>query len=210
MRKLVSLAICGLVALALPAVATDLTIGLRGFTVSMGHINGLIEEFEQDAELDLSPLLAGAGIEADVGIFAMGDRGSIGFGGRGLLVRETFRDVTITASLVGLFARAEFAFGKWMAHVDAGGHRGTYSFPAARIPGLSGWGAGLGGGVAYRLPLTERFALALDLGLAWLPVPEMSDADGQKYRGRGTPFMDFSGISASIKLTWLVPERSNE
>jgi hypothetical protein len=210
MRRLVAIALSGVLVCALPTLAADLAMGLSGFSVSMAHINTLIEEFDPDTELDLSPLRTGAGIEVSGTVLPIGDIGSIGVGGRGLLVREVSRDVSINASMIALFAQGKVALGRWMASVDAGACYGMFSFPTARLVSLSGFGVGLVGRAGYRLPVSERFALTFDLGLQWLSVPEMKDAVGQRYRGRGTPFMDFSGISASIGLTWVIPERSNE
>lgn len=210
MRKLVAIALSGVLVCALPTLAADLAMGLSGFSVSMAHINSLIEEFDVDAELGLAPLRTGAGVEVSGTILPIGEIGSLGVGGRGLLAREVSRDVSINASMIALFAQGTLALGRWRASVDAGVCHGMFSFPAARVVSLSGFGVGLVGRAGYRLPVSERFALAFDLGLQWLSIPEMKDAGGQRYRGRGTPFMDFSGISASIGLTWVVSERSNE
>jgi len=210
MTRLFMIALCGVLVFALPALSTDLAVSLSGFSVSMEHLNTLIEEFDPDTELGLSPLRTGASAEVSGTLLSLGDIGSIGLGGRGLLVREVSRDVSINASMIVLFAQGEVALGRWVAIIDAGACYGVFSFPAARLASLSGFGIGLVGRAGYRLPVSERFGLTFDLGLQWLSVPEMKDATGQRYRGRGTPFMDFSGISASIGLTWMIEERSNE
>jgi hypothetical protein len=210
MRKLIVVALALSVGLGLSTLAVDLTIGLGGFSVSMEHINGLIEGFEQDAELGLSPLRTGAGVEANAALLPIGGSGALGFGGRGLFVREASRGVSITASMFGLFAQGGVSLGRWLATADVGAYYGTYSFPASRVVDLGGWGIGLAGRLGYALPVSERLAIVLDLGLRWLPIQEMKDPSGQRFRGRGTPFMDFSGISASIGLAWGIPERSDE
>lgn len=210
MRKLAAITLSLALVCVLPVLATGVTIGLQGFSVSMEHINDLIEDFGDDGERGLSPLRTGAGCEISGSVLPIGGIGSLGLGGRVLFARVTSGDTTVATSMLGLFARTALTLGRWIAQIDAGVYRGTYSFPAVRAVDLSGWGAGLAGTVGYALPLSERFALAFDLGLRWLPIQEMRDPAGQKYRGRGTPFMDFSGISASIGLTWMVPERRDE
>jgi len=203
MRKL---CIVTLVVLAgcIPAftAAAGPSAGVSGFTVSMGHVNELIRSFGQDSQVEIEELRVGIGMNAAVDILSLGDMWSFAVGGKGLFARESSRDVTVSSSLIGLFARATFSLGRLQADLDLGAHRGALSFPDARLLGLSGWGAGLALRVGYGLPITDRLGVTASLGLQWLPVMEMRDGAGQKYRGRGTPFVDFSGIAGSIALNW--------
>jgi hypothetical protein len=207
MKRLAVIAlIIGLAAPSL-AIGADVHIGLSGHSVAMGHVNELIETFEVDAGVALSPLRVAAGIEATAPVFSLGRIGTLAAGARYLMARTASRDASAAASLLGLLVRAQFGFGNWTATLDVIGSRGTFSFAEARFVGLSGLGAGLGGSISYRLGLTDRLGITAGVAAQWMAFNEMRDSGGQKYRGRGTPFVDFSGISASIGLTWSLPER---
>lgn len=178
------------------------SVALNGFSVAMEHVNGLIDAYGQDTGTDVESLRVGIGVEADVEVMSFGASTAVSVGGRSLFVRESSRDITVSASLIGLYARAAVTLKRWAFAADLGGHRGAFSFPSARLVGLAGWGGGIGASVGYGIPVTDRIGLRLALGLRWLPVYEMEDGAGQKYRGRGTPFVDFSGIAVSMALSW--------
>jgi len=199
--------LCGFVLGLVVASSALLAIGaasveLGAFTVVMKHVNELVESFEQDAGTDIGRLSVGMGVEADIDVLSIGPATSVAVGGRALFSRQASRDIEVEASLLGLYARGRLAWGRLAVAVDVGGHRGAFSFAEARLVGLSGWGGGVGARVEYGLPVLDRFEVRASVGLRWLPVYEMKDVAGQKYRGRGTAFMDFSGIVASMALNW--------
>lgn len=202
MNRTGSIAIAGLLLLGLSLGASALSAELLGFSVAMGHINELVDGFNLDSEVELGALRAGAGIELAGDVATIGSAVSLGVGGRGLLSRVSERDVAATALLFGVFGRGTYALGRWFASGDLGAYLGSFSFPSARLTGLRGVGLGLGGRIGYALPFTDRLGLDIQLGLEWMPIQQMTDAAGQKYRGRGTPFMDFSGLSVSIGVIW--------
>jgi hypothetical protein len=201
MRRLVVLAVCVVLG-GVATSASDVTVALFGFASSMEHVNTLIEEYEVGVDQDLGEMHTGAGAELGMGLVSFLRTGRIGWGGRGVLARLSTRDASIRSSLIGVYVKAEQSFGRWVAGADVGAYWGAFSFPQARFVGLTGWGPGVTGSVAYRLPLLSHIAFGADVRLQWLPIVEMKDAEGQRYRGRGTPFLDFSGVSASIELTW--------
>jgi hypothetical protein len=202
MRRMKTIVTAAALLLGLSAGASGFSGEIVGLSVAMGHVNELIDGYNADADVELATLRAGVGVEVAGDLAIVGSAITLGAGGRGLLARTTKRDVSLTASLVGLFARGAYAAGPWRASADVGAYFGSLSFPSARLVGLRGLGVGLAGRIGYVLPVTSALGFDIHVGLEWLPVQEMTDSAGQKYRGRGTPFMDFSGLSASIGVIW--------
>lgn len=201
MRKLGILIIL-MVCWASTASALEVGGGLAGFFARMDYLNTLIDLFETDNDLVLPEIHTGWGLKMDIPLFSFIESGWIGLGGRGLVARATTRDISIQDSLLGLYAWGNYRIGSWRLAVDVGGYRGGFSFPAARYVELVGWGGGITGSISYTAICVWGFSLGSTLSLQWLPIYEMHDGVGQRYRGRGTPFLDFSGVSVSIDLIW--------
>ena len=182
--------------------ATQIEWDLVGFASPMANVNSLIDQFELFADLQLPEMHTGVGLTITAPLLSFLERGRAGVGIRGLATRMTSRDVSVRASLIGLCGMVDYRIGDWSLGIDLGAYRGGFSFLAARYVGLFGWGGGAVARVGYDYVLTSHITIDLDIALQWLPVYEMRDSDGQRYRGRGTPFLDFSGISASIGITW--------
>lgn len=204
MRKLVIL-IVFMISWAVPSSALEVEGGLVGFYARMDHTNDLIDLFEVDGDLVLPEIHTGWGVRGDVPLFSFLGTGRIGLGGKGLAARAATRDISIQASLLGFYGWADYRIGNWRFAVDVGGYRGGFSFPAARYVELVGWGGGIAGSVSYMAISAWNFSLGSTLSMQWLPINEMHDVAGQRYRERGAPFLDFSGISVSIDLGWSTP-----
>lgn len=204
MRKLVVLIIF-MMSWAVTSSALEMEGGLVGFYAPMDYTNTLIDLFETDTDLVLPEIHIGWGLRGDVPLFSFLENGRLGLGGRGLAARTGARDVSVQSSLLGLYGWADYRIGNWRFAVDVGGYRGGFSFPAARYVELVGWGGGIVGNISYRAISAWNFSLGSTLSMQWLPINEMQDGSGQRYRGRGTPFLDFSGISVSIDLAWSTP-----
>ena len=184
------------------AYAVDLGGGPVGFFASMSHVNSLIDTLATDNMITLPALHVGWGMNMDVSLFSFMENMNTGLGMRYLNARTGARDVSIGASLAGLYAWTGYRMGAFHFAVDIGGYRGTFSFTAARYQNLVGWQAGATGSINYVAIATGHFSLGAAVSLQWLPIDEMHNDTGQKYRGRGAPFLDFSGISVSILLSW--------
>ena len=204
MRKLVVLIIF-MISWAVTSSALEVEGGLVGFYAPMDYTNALIDLFETDSDLVLPEIHAGWGLRGDVPLFSFLGNGRIGLGGRGLTARVGTRDISIQASLLGFYGWADYCIGNWRFAVDVGGYRGGFSFPAARYVELVGWGGGIAGSIGYLAISAWNFSLGATLSMQWLPINEMHNGSGQRYRERGTPFLDFSGVSVSIDLGWSTP-----
>ena len=204
MRKLVILIIF-MISWVVTSSALGVEGGLVGFYSPMDHTNTLIDLLETDADLVLPEIHTGWGLKGGVPLFSFLANARMGLGGRGLAARAATRDVSIQASLLGFYGWADYRIGNWRFAVDIGGYRGGFSFPAARYVELVGWGGGIAGSVSYMIIAAWNFSLGSTLSMQWLPINEMHDGSGQRYRERGTPFLDFSGISVSIDLGWSTP-----
>lgn len=201
MRKL-GVLIAIVVVLAVSAYAVDLGGGLVGFFASMVYPNSLIDTFATDNVLTIPGLHVGWGMNMNVSLFSFMENIDMGLGIRYLNARTGARDVSVGASLAGMYAWGGYRIGRWQLAIDAGGYRGSFSFAAARYQNLVGWNGGVTGSVSYFAIATGTFSLGSAVSLQWLPIGEMHDTTGQRYRGRGAPFLDFSGVSVSILFSW--------
>ncbi|MCX6094879.1 MAG: hypothetical protein NTY63_08690 [Candidatus Bipolaricaulota bacterium] len=196
------IALCLMMAVGIPVVAFEMEGGLSAFYAPFAYANGLLAAYEEEAGATIPDLGLGIGGDFRMPIASFSDRLRGGVGGRVLGARVSERETDAAASLVGGYAWCEYRLGSWRFQTDLGVYRGTFDFAEARYAGLGGWGLGVAGRAGYRVPLGKRLSLGVAAGLEWLPVWEMTDASGQTYRGRGTPFVDFSGVSVSIELSW--------
>lgn len=176
----------------------DVSIGYVG----LGHVNGLINDFADEYGADLSEMHVGVGGGLEIGAMRVLGAGEVTFGGRGLVSQQTGRDASVSASLLGLCLGLGYDTGRLRASVDVGAYRGALTFSEARYVDLVGWGPGVAAQGEVRILSRERLSATAGLSVRWLPIYEMEDSSGQTFRGRGTPFLDFSGISVSIGLQW--------
>jgi hypothetical protein len=185
------------------AYGVDLAGGPIGFFASMGSANSIIDSFAADNSLTIPALHLGLGIDMNASVFSFLQDLHMGLGIRYLSTSTgDAREASIVASLAGLYFWTGYQFGAFGFIVDVGGYRGVFSFPAARYESLAGWQGGLAGSVRYLAILTNHLSLRTGVSLQWLPIDEMQDRTGQRYRERGEPFLDFSGLSVSILLSW--------
>jgi len=190
--------------------AFGITIELEAGTVAMANVNALIDDFNEADVPELAHLNVGVGLGGAIPVYRFANFGILSVGARGTIARQSARDASIVATSLGLLARFDAAFGRWTGSGEFYAGRGQLDFAAERLAGLTGWGLGLGGSISYGFPVMKRLSATAAVGFRWHPISEMSDDSGQKYRGRGTPFVDFSGLSASIGMKWMVSERSDE
>jgi hypothetical protein len=185
------------------AYAVDLAAGPLGFFASMHNANSLIGSFAADNTITIPTLHLGWGMKMDASLFSPVQRLDIGLGMRYLsAITGDGREVSIEASLAGLCLWTGYQSGGFEFVADVGAYRGTFSFSAARYESLVGWQGGLTGSINYLAIAREHYSLKTAVSLQWLPIDEMHDTTGQRYRGRGESFLDFSGISVSILLSW--------
>ncbi|MCK5827881.1 hypothetical protein KAH43_05080, partial [Candidatus Bipolaricaulota bacterium] len=180
----------------------EVNLGVIGGYGAFGHVNELVVAFEADNNLSIPELHTEWGLRCDIPVWSPTESARVGLGIMGLGARTSSRDLVISSSLIGLNGSVDYQIGQLIAGIDLGAYRGTFSFPAGRIDDLSGWGVGIMGRVGYKGFTVGPFSLGATLSLQWLPIQEMTDASGQRYRGRGTAFLDFSGIAVSIDLGW--------
>jgi len=200
-RCLAILAACTLASFAVGAFSLNVELGIGG--AAMTYVNGLIGEHEaltHEGLRDLGPALTGR-IGAVLNPITSGIRPEIGLELATTSVRA--RDTTVNAAIVGGYAGLAYSIGGGHVSAAIDGYRGSFSFPAARYVDLAGWGVGVHGGVGYGIQLAgERLVLRLSLVAQWMPVWNLSDTEGLEYRGRGQPFLDFSGIGVSLGVEW--------
>jgi len=210
MRKATLLTLLCVIASSVTSFGLTLAGEAEVFLASMEHINSLIDSFDNETGTGLGPMRAGVGVTLGMPIIAYGDFATLSVGAEGLMARRSSSQTTAIASCIGVLAEVSMAFGPFRASADALICRGSFDFPGERLVGLSASGVGVRGSLGYTLQTAGRLVAELSLGYRHLPFTEMMDGAGHTYRGRGTPFMDFSGITASIGIEWMVSERSNE
>jgi len=184
-------------AAALP-VRIECTLSYAGF----GHVNGLIEEFAELNGSELSTLHVALGGGVSVGSITVLGPGSIVAGLRGGFAARSWREAEVSASVLGVCAGYEYVTGRFAGILDVGIYRGSFDFSEARYVRLAGWGPGIRVAADYKVLSRESLDLYIAASVQWLPVQAMSDPSGQTFRGRGTPFLDFSGISLSMGVEW--------
>lgn len=180
----------------------EVNLGILGGYGVFSNVNELVAIFENDNDLVLPDLHSVWGLKCDIPVLSPAESTRMGVGIMGLGARASSRDLVIASSLLGLNSWVDYQIGQLSAGIGIGACRGTFSFPEARLVDLSGWGVGIMGHVGHRGIEFGPFSLGATLLLQWLPIQEMSDGGGQRYRGRGTAFLDFSGIAVSIDLGW--------
>jgi hypothetical protein len=122
------------------------------------------------------------------------------FWGTGTSAQE--REVGARVSILGVGLGAEVRRDRWLMYAGLCGGRAAFSLPALDLVDLVGWGAGLELGGGFALAVSPKLSFVFRLGGQLLPVQEMKDARGQTYRGRGVPFVDYTGLAASIGVSW--------
>jgi len=175
---------------------------MYGLYSPMGNVNALVDQHEVATSTELPELHVGTGGAVRIGLLPVLGAGTAYVGGRGALYAMTERDTQLRTAHVGLVAGVSYSFGGWMAAADVGAYRGTFEFASARYPVLSGWTSGISSSVGYRLSITSSLSVGAAAVFQWIPFYRMTDREGQTYRGRGTPFVDFEGIGGSIHLVW--------
>ena len=201
MMQRLAVACCLLtLALAVSAAALEVEVGGLALVGPFANTNALLEQFEAEAGEALPELSFAGGCDLRLPLLRLSDRSRAGAGVRILGAGISKRDTNVAAMSIGAYAWGDYRFGPWNARADLGLCRGSFNFAAGRYVGLSGWGFGAAGEVVYWLPIGRFFAVGAAIGVQWLPIPQMADSGGRIYRGRGTPFVDFSGISFSIRV----------
>ncbi|MCK4393294.1 hypothetical protein KAX17_10360 [Candidatus Bipolaricaulota bacterium] len=198
-RLIVFMVIC--LAVSFLAGALGMRGGLLVSSVGMDQVNLLIANYNDANETELPALSLAWGGEVDVSFGELAGMIPL-VGGRGLSASSSAEGVTVSSSVIGVYAGGAFRFGPLEVSADVGAYRGGFSFPAARYENLSGWGAGIVGKATYSLRLTSALGLSLGLGFQWLTVPQVTDAEGGIYVPREGPFLDFSGLGLVIGLYW--------
>jgi hypothetical protein len=203
LRKKLSLAagiVMAFAALTTASVAFD--AGLCLSYTTMANVNSLVVDSPEGGSV--SPdLHLGVGGQVTAAFDLAGSMPPLFVQFSALTMSSAEREAEATAGLVGIACGVEMGFGAVTAAVGASLHRGSFDFPAARQLGLSGWGAGLVANAKYSVKLSPRLEASFGLQGQWLPVTEMVDGAGQTYLGRGMPYLDFSGVSASICIGWM-------
>jgi len=200
--KTTVMALSLLVCCAITGLGIEVTLGILGGYGAFGNVNELVATFEEDNGLTLPDLHSVWGLKCDVPLWSPAENARVGVGLMGLSAMASSRDLVIESALFGFNGWADYQLGQFSAGIDIGACRGSLSFPEARLVGLAGWGLGMTGRVSYKGIALGPFTIGTTLSLHWLPIQEMQDDGGQKYRGRGTAFLDFSGIAVSIDLGW--------
>jgi len=192
--------IVGLVGLCSAALGIEGEV--YGLYSPLRNVNGLIEQHEAAASIELPALHVGFGGALRADLFPILGEGVLYFGGRGAAYSVEERDTELRTSHVGIVVGMSYPIGRLIASADLGLYRGSFAFPSARYADSSGWSGGVSGTATYRLQVTARLAVGASVLAQWVPFNEMADSEGQTYRGRGTPFVDFGGIGGSIHLVW--------
>jgi hypothetical protein len=168
----------------------------------MENPNEILTRLGSDLGIDVPGLNVGFGGRLQLGFDPQGPLAPVYFGISGLAMSAGTRDVSASAGLLGLCLGAKLDLAHWQFSGGFGVQRGTFELPAERMIGLEGWGACLEAGARYGFPLGPKLSATLTLRGQWAPIYEMEDRTGQRYRGRGMPFVDFTGLSASIGINW--------
>jgi hypothetical protein len=200
-RTKLALSLLLVIAPAVATAAVGLEAGIDLAYTTMANVNSLVIEAPEGGSVSPDLHLGIGGHIAAV--FDLSGPIPVVFAQlHALSVSSTELDADAAASLIGLACGLGMHFGKIDASVAASFHHGGFDFPAARQMGLSGWGFGLMAGAVDSASVTPRLEASFRLQGQWLPVSEMLDESGHTYRGRGMPYLDFSGVSASISLGW--------
>lgn len=183
------------------ALAGSVSGGILVSTVGMGQANLLIDQYNTANQTQVDKLSFAWGGELSVSMWRfIGLRPFAGL--RFLTTSSTTQRESVTSSLLGTYVGGTFPLAFINLSADIGVYRGTFSFPAARYSQLSGWGVGATGGIIYSFSLGPVFRIGIGIKLHWLPVEELRDSEGGVYVPREGPFLDFSGISGVLNITW--------
>jgi hypothetical protein len=168
----------------------------------MENPNEILTRLGSDLGIDVPGLNMGFGGRLQLGFDPQGPLAPVYIAISGFGLSAGTRDVSASAGLIGFIFGAKLDVAHWQFSGGFGAQRGTFELPAERLVGLAGWGACLEAGAGYELPLGPKLSATLTLRGQWAPIHEMADRTGQKYRGRGMPFVDFTGLSASMGINW--------
>lgn len=201
MRRTLLIVSVALVWVAACAQAATWTAGALSSYGSMKYANSLVSEARElpgaSAALSVS---YGLRLQGSADLEWLPPRVYGAVWGVGATVKE--REFSANASLIAVALGAETSFSHWTVYAGLCGGRASFDLPAAGLVDLAGWGAGVEIGAGLVFVVSPHLGVAFRLGGQWLPVPEMSDARGQEYRGRGMPFVDYTGLVASIGISW--------
>lgn len=168
----------------------------------MENPNEILTRLGSDLGIDVPGLHTGFGGRLQLGFDPRGPLAPVYVAISGLAMSVGVRDVAASAGFLGFCLGAKLDVARWQFWGGFGVQHGAFELPAERMVGLGGWGACLEAGAGYDLPLGPNLSVTLTLRGQWAPVYEMEDRAGQKYRGRGVPFVDFTGMSASMGINW--------
>jgi len=168
----------------------------------MEHVGTLLDEASVAAGVDLAPLNVSYGVRVQGGLDLEGPLPQVYGAAFGTAASAQTRDVAASLGLLGVGFGAEFSRAPWAAYLGLCVGRASFDLPAVRLMGLTGWAMGVELGGGYAIGLGPHLGASFRIGGQWLPVQEMTDAAGQTYRGRGMPFVDFTGLVASIGIMW--------
>lgn len=203
LRRVMFAGLAATLVLALPAGAT---VVLDAEFVSsycvMENPNEILTRLGSDLGIDVPGLNMGFGGRLQLGFDPQGPLAPVYVAISGLAMSAGARDVSASASLLGFCFGVKLDVTRWQFSGGFGVQRGTFVVPAERMVGLEGWGACLEAGGRYEFAVAPKLSATLTLRGQWAPIYEMENRAGQKYRGRGMPFVDFTGISASMGINW--------
>jgi len=186
----------------LSAMAVDIRGDLFSVYSPLNNVNAVIEQYELSGQGALSEMHVGTGGSLVASLRPVFGSGMIYVGGRTAFYSVMERDAEIRASFAGGIAGVAYELGRWCAAFDLGIYRGKFQFERARYPACSGWSGGAMGCIGYGVAITSSISAGASVLVNWIPFQRMTDGQGQTYRGRGTPFVDFRGVGASIHLVW--------
>jgi len=203
LRRVLFAGVAAALVLALPAGAT---VAVDAEFVSsycvMENPNEILTRLGSDLGIDVPGLNMGFGGRLQLGFDPQGPLAPVYVAISGLAMSAGTRDVSASAGLVGFCLGAKLDVARWQVSGGFGVQRGTFELPAERLVGLEGWGACLEAGARYEFAVAPKLSATLTLRGQWAPIYEMEDRTGQKYRGRGMPYVDFTGMSASMGINW--------
>lgn len=201
MRTFVVAAI-GVVVLAGCGLAATWTLEALSSYSLMENTNSLLAELGAQADLEIPPLNVGYGLRLRAGFDLDGPIPAVYGTLWGEKATTGVRDISATVGFLGAGAGGSVKFRDWLVSTGLCVGAASMDIPSLRMADLSGLGFGLELSAAYAFRITSGWSATFCLGGRWLSVQEMTDAVGQKYRGRGMPFVDFTGLVASIGITW--------
>ena len=203
MRSTAAIGLVAVAILAWTATGLGVEVSVELSTVNMAHVNTEIGAYADQHHESISGIHVawGGAIQSGLGFSILGMEPTLGV--RVLLAATESGGGTIGSSLLGVSIGGLYRFGAWSVRGDLNMYRGTFSFVRGGYDGLSGLGIGAAAAAGYAIRLGQKVQVRLEVGLQWLPVDEMTGADGVAHQGRsGEPFLDFTGVGVTVGVTW--------